>query len=65
MSNIEYLRKEIRQLWGAHKEIMDGIRELREVHKEIMDKIEILECQLAIELEKAENEKLGCGNDGD
>lgn len=41
MNNIDYLRMEIRKLW--------------KVHKAIMDEIESLECQLAIELEKAEN----------
>lgn len=60
MNNTDNLRKEIRGLWKANKEIMDEIRKLWGAHKAIMDEIESLECQLAIELEKAENEKLEC-----
>lgn len=40
-TKIDYLRNELRELW--------------KIHKEIMNKIESLEYQLAIELEKAEN----------
>ena len=43
MSNIDYLRSEIKKLW--------------KLHKELTDKIESLECQLAIELDKEEQEK--------
>lgn len=43
MSNIDYLRREIKKLWKRHKELLY--------------EIESLECQLSIEFEKEEQEK--------